>query len=139
MPGDAPHCRDSVPVLVSAKTGGRFQKGKSGNPRGRPRADFDLAVEARKHAALAISVLVEAAQDATAPTAARVSAANSLLDRGFGRAPQSLDINAKLDFGAQFEAFIRSLSPPGHDAKIIEVAAVDAKTDEKKSANVLDI
>ena len=47
--------------------------------------------------------------DETATWPAKVSAASELLDRGFGRAPQSLQVDHKLDFSANFEAFVREL------------------------------
>jgi hypothetical protein len=48
-------------------------------------------------------------QDATAPASARIAAATALLDRGHGRAPQSLDVTQRLTFSEEFEAFVRDL------------------------------
>lgn len=75
----------------------KFAKGVSGNPGGRPSGVGDLREIARRHTGEAIQVLVQVMGDATAAPSARVGAASALLDRGWGRAHQSIDasINAK--------------------------------------------
>lgn len=102
-----------------------FKKGQSGNPRGRARKDIDLAVLAQKHAEKAITTLVEVMSDERATPAARVSAASEILDRGFGRAPQSLDVKHDISFSEQFEDFIMSISSR-RSAPMIDVQASDA-------------
>jgi len=62
-----------------------FRKGQSGNPGGRPKVLADVRDAARAHSVTAISALVEIIENKRAPPAARVAAANSILDRGFGR------------------------------------------------------
>ena len=94
---------------------GWFVKGRSANPGGRPKnppvlttgyapdltaADRrpipNLVVEARKYSALAIDTLVELTKNKyTAPT--RYNAATALLDRGYGRPAQSLDLHLSAD------------------------------------------
>ena len=73
---------------------GRFQKGHSGNPGGRPVrhvADGRSLTEiARLHTDDAIQALVAVVEDRRSPPAARVAAANSLLDRGWGRPAQMI-------------------------------------------------
>lgn len=46
---------------------------------------------ARKHAEKAVKALVDILDDEDAPAAARVSAANSILDRGYGKPSQPID------------------------------------------------
>jgi hypothetical protein len=71
-----------------------FKPGSSGNPGGRPkkpqtiearRIVADVKALARECAPEAISTLKAIMLDAKAPSAARISAAQTLLDRGYGR------------------------------------------------------
>lgn len=55
----------------------------------------DLAEMARDHALAALQTLVDIAGDRLAPHTARVSAANAILDRGYGRPPQALEHTGK--------------------------------------------
>jgi hypothetical protein len=66
---------------------GRFQAGTSGNPGGRPRAAHSIQELARKHTIEALDVLVQIMLNEKAPPNARVAAANTLLDRAYGKAP----------------------------------------------------
>ena len=74
---------------------GRFVPGQSGNPSGRPRRDENLAELARMHTEDAIAVLVSIANDPKVNPSARISAANSLLDRGHGKPPQAVAIKTE--------------------------------------------
>lgn len=96
----------------------------SRNPRGRPKKDLDLAALAQQHAQKAIETLVSVMSNEDATPAARVSAAGEILDRGFGRAPQSIDMNATMTLSSEFEQFIRMLNA-GAGAKVID-QVVDA-------------
>jgi hypothetical protein len=97
----------------------------SRNPSGRPKKDYDLAAMAQAHAKKAVEVLVEVMSDVGATPSARVAAASEILDRGFGSAPKSLDINHTMTISEAFEDFIRSL---GHNnrAPVLEATIVDA-------------
>lgn len=78
-----------------------FKKGQSGNPSGRsPTVMADgrtLTDVARDHTLKAVNCLVAMVEDATAPHAAKVSAATALLDRGWGRPRQDMGIEMKTD------------------------------------------
>jgi len=51
---------------------------------------IDIRSQARVHTAMSIGVLAKVAASPKANESARVAAANSLLDRGWGKAPQQL-------------------------------------------------
>ena len=84
----------SSPPAIRTQTG-RFAPGQSGNPSGRPKRDEDIAALARTHAADAIAVLVSIAENPKVNDSSRISAANSLLDRGHGRAPQAVAVKTE--------------------------------------------
>jgi hypothetical protein len=65
--------------------GGRFQPGQSGNPGGRPKDIGRLKELARKHTEEAIATLAAIMRDNKEPAAARVRAAEAMLDRAWGR------------------------------------------------------
>jgi hypothetical protein len=120
---------------MANRTGkGCFVKGRSGNPSGRPKeppilpgyapdptvADrrpiSNLVVEARKYSALAVDTLVELTKDNHADST-RFNAATALLDRGYGRPAQSLDLHLSAD------AITKRLS----DMTDAELAALEAR------------
>jgi hypothetical protein len=72
---------------------GTFQKGRSGNPGGRPKVVHDVQAAAREHTALAMAALAEICADVGVPAMARMSAASALLDRAWGK-PIARNVNA---------------------------------------------
>jgi hypothetical protein len=62
-----------------------FKKGQSGNPGGRPKELAHVKELARKHTEEAISALVSILQNKDDTSSARVAAANSILDRAYGK------------------------------------------------------
>jgi hypothetical protein len=74
---------------------GRFRQGQSGNPTGRrtDKAAQDARALARASTHEAIETLREIMLDKRASSAARVSAASILLDRGHGKAIQAINAN----------------------------------------------
>ena len=67
-----------------------FKKGESGNPGGRPKVIAEVKELARAHTGEAIETLVSIMTNPKSAPAARVSAANALLDRGYGKPPQHI-------------------------------------------------
>jgi hypothetical protein len=81
---------------VGAPRGRPFKKGHSGNPGGRPKEAKDVQALARAHTAEAVQTLVEVMRTGS-PDRARAAAAESLLDRGWGRAPQTVEVSTEND------------------------------------------
>jgi hypothetical protein len=90
---------------MSKPRGKPFPKGCSGNPGGKPKnpkaiRDRQVIADVKELSRLegpeAVRQLAAIMKDERAPHAARVSAANSLLDRGYGRPPQSVDVTANV-------------------------------------------
>ena len=120
--------------MVNRTGKGWFVTGRSGNPSGRPKnppllpeyapdpaaADRriipNLVVEARKFSGLAVDTLVELTKD-NHTDSTRYSAATALLDRGYGRPAQSLDLHLSAD------AITKRLS----DMTDAELAALEAR------------
>lgn len=88
---------------------GRFNKGMSGNPGGRPRDESKLRSRARELTDDALAVLKRAL--ASADERIALSAATAILDRGWGK-PAGEEIVAKL----------REDDDPGDDAKSLSDA-----------------
>jgi hypothetical protein len=96
-----------------------WKKGESGNIAGRPKRPetieakkivADVKAAAREHTQVALDTLKAVMSDAKAPPAARVSAATAMLDRGWGRAKETVDANV----GVSLEALIlASMRPTG--------------------------
>ncbi len=70
-----------------------FKKGQSGNPGGRPKELGDIRELARAHTTAAIETLVRALDAKSEQT--RVTAAEALLSRGWGKPQQSVEMSGK--------------------------------------------
>ena len=76
--------------------------GPSPNPGGRPKAIAEVVELAREHTTNAIEKLVEIINNPKANAQARVKAIEVLLDRGYGRPAQALDVTG---MGSQVLSF----------------------------------
>ena len=72
-----------------------FKKGKSGNPGGRPKVVGEVQALARELTTEAVETLRDIMRDKKAPHTARGYAANSILDRGYGRPSQTISTSGR--------------------------------------------
>ena len=74
----------------------KFRKGQSGNPGGRPKVLGEVQELARQHAPTVIVELARLALRAKSETA-RIAAIRELLDRGYGRPRQVMEVSVPAD------------------------------------------
>jgi cytochrome c1 len=98
----------------------RFKPGQSGNPGGRPKGAAKAFREAMPDPTLAARGLLELAQDPDVRPADRISAWNSLLDRGYGKA-------------ASFAA-IEGADPLEQDEVAAEIRSIAAQLEADRAA-----
>jgi hypothetical protein len=83
-----------------------FKKGQSGNPGGRIGIPAEVRELARSHTAAAINRLVHWMNSNDAR--ASVAACNSLLDRGYGKPVQAMEVSAPDEFEGMTETELRA-------------------------------
>jgi hypothetical protein len=117
----------SEPPRSNGKPSTRWKKGQSGNPRGRPKSDFKLRDLAQAHCREGLEKLVKIMRDPKTKPETVLAAVGMLWDRGFGRAPASLDVNHSLGIADEFEALLRQIQGErrnGSDASVHEMKVI---------------
>jgi len=101
---------------------GGFQKGRSGNPSGAKRRHIsDLSKEARQYAQLALGTLVKICREGIERN--RLTAARELLDRGYGRPVQAIDM---ITAGKKLSELTNE-ELAAFEARLVTAAAADAE------------
>ena len=113
----------------------KFQKGQSGNPHGRPKMPEELKEAMRRLSDKAVKVL-EAAMDGDDPRAA-ILAANTVLDRGYGKATQPI-VAEGVDAGAAHLDALRGLGKRPAPKADTPTAAPLAHDGEKPPADKIN-
>ena len=97
-----------------------FQPGKSGNPGGRPKAHMGLAksiLDATRNGDEVRDILLGIARDVAVDPRTRVAACKELLDRGVGKAAQTIDVQIEDEAPEiSIDEYLRGLSPDQRNA-----------------------
>jgi hypothetical protein len=112
--------------LVERDEAGRLLAGSQLPNKGR-KGGVMVQTLARQHTHGAISLLAKVMADEKAPPAARVTAAQALLERGWGKAPVQINLDVK----ARFDDFLRDVGLAAtfeHEPESEEVASADGAT-----------
>ena len=81
----------------NSKTWGKpFEKGKSGNPSGRPKISGDARAMLKAATPAAVKLLVDTLNNTNEKTETRVKCAETVLDRVYGKANQPIDFGGEI-------------------------------------------
>lgn len=84
---------NSTKIAKKNVPGKPFEKGKSGNPNGRPKIPEDVREMFKAATPAAAGLLIDTVDDKTAPLALRMDAAKAIIERVYGKPTQPIDGN----------------------------------------------
>ena len=99
-----------------------FEKGRSGNPGGRPKVSYDLKALAQRHSRTAFAVILRIMRDKENPDLA-LKAANIVLERGYGKPIQEL--SGSLTANVNMMPAIQKSSGEANETPINRIAEYD--------------
>lgn len=114
-------------------SGHGFRPGRSGNPGGRSKTQVDIQALAQRHGPEAIQTLAAALRSRNERV--RVAAAAILLDRGYGRAPQTIVTEGQTPLGLLHLAAATRVS---HELQV-QLGAKSATAPAEPQLNVIDL
>ncbi len=91
-----------------------FQPGQSGNPSGRPAQDFAVQRLAREHSLEALNILLGLMHSDNPKIA--IQSAIAVIDRGYGRPPQSVTLSGDEDNPLRLKRIIEYVKTNGSGA-----------------------
>lgn len=112
---------------------GRWLPGSSGNPHGVPGSYYDMVALARAETRPALRTVIDIMMTST-DDKTRLAAAKIILDRGWGTAPQLVQVRSEVDAPGQDVRQIEA-KPPDH---VIRVAQILANAGALSAASTID-
>lgn len=98
------------------KFGKQWKKGQSGNPKGMPPKWPRIAELTQVHTEAAVATLAEIMTNPENKPTERVLAANSLLDRTYGKAAARLNVDGEINITTDFLDALKAVNERGHRA-----------------------
>ena len=96
-----------------------------------PMTEVDIRSMARTYSRSMIAVLVSVARQKTAQPGARVAAANSVLERGWGKAPQAVTVDGEADIKITIRHILEHVDEKPVIIEGAEVRCIDKDTTER--------